>query len=116
MGCRLQTASRHRKARFPFFFYLQPAVYSLQPVMSFTDPVLSRLRWHCRRGMRELDVVLARYLEHDYPAATQAERQAFEALLKLQDPELFSYLVGRIAPPADPDLAHVLERIARYRG
>lgn len=66
--------------------------------------------------MRELDVVLARYLEHDYPAATQAERRAFEALLELQDPDLFGHLVGRLALPSDPDLAHVLELLARHRG
>lgn len=66
--------------------------------------------------MRELDVVLARYLEDDYPAALPSERRAFEALLELQDPELLAYLVGRVAPPADPDLAHVLERLSRHRG
>jgi len=76
---------------------------------------LSRLRWHCRRGMRELDVVLARYLEDVYPQASDAERRAFEALLDLQDPDLMSFLVGRSAPPADPEMAHVLKVFAQYR-
>ena len=80
------------------------------------DPHLSRLRWRCRRGMRELDVVLARYLEGDYSQATAAERRAFEALLEMQDPDLFGFLIGRTALPADPDMAHVLKVLAHHRG
>ena len=79
------------------------------------DPHSSRLRWRCRRGMRELDVVLARYLEGDYPQANPHERRAFEALLELQDPDLLGALIGRTTPPADPDMAHVLKILAHYR-
>lgn len=74
----------------------------------------ARLRWSCRRGMRELDVVLQRYLENGYPAASVAEQHAFEALLELQDPQLFAYLLGSEAP-SDPQLAHVVARLA-YAG
>ena len=70
----------------------------------------ARLRWSCRRGMRELDVVLQRYLEHSYPAASALEQHAFEALLELQDPQLFAYLLGSEAP-SDPQLAHVVARL-----
>ena len=77
------------------------------------DPVVgSRLRWHCRRGMRELDEVLARYLEREYPQASPAHRAAFERLLDMQDPEIFGYLVGRLAPE-DPDLNHVVASLRR---
>ena len=62
----------------------------------------AKLRWRCRRGMRELDVLLLRYLEHDYPAAAAAEREAFRRILDLQDPELFGYLVGRTTPTEEP--------------
>ncbi len=71
---------------------------------------VSRLRWHCRRGMRELDVVLQRYLEQRYPVAPQRERQAFARLLDQQDPQLLAYLMGR-EMPADPDQAHVVTRL-----
>jgi antitoxin CptB len=59
---------------------------------------LARLRWRCRRGMRELDVMLLRYLERIWPAAASAERAAFAQLLDMQDPELFRYLVGTALP------------------
>jgi antitoxin CptB len=60
--------------------------------------------------MKELDLVLLRYLEHDYDEASSADRDAFARILELQDPELFGYLVGR-AVPADDTLHHVLARI-----
>ncbi len=64
--------------------------------------------------MKELDVLLLRYLEHDYPAASAGERAAFARILDLQDPEIFGYLVGR-AVPADDSLSHVLARIRHDR-
>jgi antitoxin CptB len=56
---------------------------------------LSRLRWRCRRGMRELDELLLRYVERRLPQATHCERDAFACLLELPDPELFACIVGR---------------------
>lgn len=58
----------------------------------------ARLRWRCRRGMRELDVMLLRYLERSWSTAASAERAAFAQLLELPDPELFGYLVGGLLP------------------
>lgn len=70
----------------------------------------ARLRWRCRRGMRELDVVFQRYLEQRYRQAPAAEQRAFEALVELQDPQLLNYLVGR-ETPADPELVNVVARL-----
>jgi antitoxin CptB len=55
----------------------------------------SRLRWQCRRGMRELDELLIRYLELRYSDADQDEKAAFQAVLALPDPELNGYLLQR---------------------
>lgn len=76
---------------------------------------VARLRWRCRRGMKELDLVLLRYLEQDYPQASPADRDAFERILELQDPDLFGYLVGRDTP-AEASLRHVVARIRRVDG
>ncbi len=59
---------------------------------------MARLRWRCRRGMRELDVLLTRYLERTLAGTSPAERAAFVQLLELPDPDLFGYLVGRTSP------------------
>ena len=56
---------------------------------------LSRLRWLCRRGMKELDVVMTGYLENYYLEANESDQQSFKTLLEMQDPDLFALLVGR---------------------
>ena len=64
----------------------------------------AKLAWRCRRGMKELDILLQRWLEARYDGATPAQRARFEALLELPDPELVGYLLAGIAP-VDPEVA-----------
>ena len=56
---------------------------------------LSKLRWRCRRGMRELDQAMLSYLENHYEHATESERADFIALQEMQDPELFRLVSGK---------------------
>lgn len=74
------------------------------------DTEASRLRWQCRRGMRELDVLLSGYLKDTYPRAADAQKRAFCQLLTLSDPELAGYMLGR-DDPADPELAALVRYI-----
>lgn len=49
--------------------------------------------------MRELDILLQRYLEGCYRAAGDAQKSAFHELLSLSDPELAGYLLkGEVHP------------------
>ncbi len=76
------------------------------------DPAHSRLRWQCRRGMRELDELLLRYLDRRYASAGAAEMLAFRKLLALPDPELVNYLLKREQPEEEAValvVAHILE-------
>ena len=68
---------------------------------------IGKLRWRCRRGMKELDLLTLGYLERHYPTASAEEQQAFADLLELQDPLLMSYMVGR-ETPADATTAKVV--------
>ena len=69
---------------------------------STTDRVRAgRLRWQCRRGMKELDQLLTRYLEGPYGAASENDKAAFHALLELSDPELVGYLLQRREPESE---------------
>ena len=70
----------------------------------------SRLRWQCRRGMRELDELLIRYLESRYPSADEDEKAAFRAVLELPDPEVNGYLLQRQTPTSE-SIAGVIESI-----
>jgi len=73
-------------------------------------PPVGRLRWQCRRGMRELDVVLERWLIERYPSARDDERQAFRTLLEAQDPQLVAWLFGR-ERPVDPGVAALVDEL-----
>lgn len=55
------------------------------------------LRWRCRRGLKELDELLLRYLQHVYPNAAAAEQARFAALLDWPDERLTACLLGRRA-------------------
>lgn len=59
------------------------------------DRVLARLRWRCRRGMLENDIVLTRFLDARGAAITTAEIAALDQLLDLSDNELWDILSGR---------------------
>ena len=72
------------------------------------DEHLGKLRWRCRRGMKELDLLTLGYLERYYPTASAEEQQAFADLLEVQDPLLMSYMVGRQTPD-EPATAQVVK-------
>lgn len=55
---------------------------------------LNRLRWRCRRGMLELDLVLERFLGENYAQLTARQQQEFETLLELEDHELWQRVRG----------------------
>ena len=74
------------------------------------DADVARLRWRCRRGMRELDSLLIDFVDRCAARFTAAEMAAFEGVLELPDPVLHSYLLGRSAP-ADAATAELIERI-----
>ncbi len=58
-----------------------------------------RLRWRCRRGMRELDQLLTRYLERDWAQASGAQRVLFLRLLDCEDDRLWSWFFRQEATP-----------------
>jgi|HubBroStandDraft_1064217.scaffolds.fasta_scaffold399793_2 antitoxin CptB len=60
---------------------------------------LGMLRWRCRRGMKELDLLLTRYIEERYRDAPLAHQAAFQELLESQDTVIYAYCLGQERPP-----------------
>ncbi|HEY8521246.1 MAG TPA: succinate dehydrogenase assembly factor 2 [Gammaproteobacteria bacterium] len=73
---------------------------------------LARVRWRCRRGMRELDAVLFAFVDRAYGELSEQDKSTFERVLDLPDPELFAYVTGR-REPADPDIARIVAHVRR---
>jgi len=59
---------------------------------------LRRLRWKCRRGMRELDQLLSRYLERDWRQSSDEQRGVFLQLLETEDDKLWHWVMGHESP------------------
>src|SRR5207344_1828514 len=68
---------------------------------------LNRLRWRCRRGLLENDLILARYLDAQGSVMSAEDVAALDRLLDLADGELWDLIAGR-AEPADPGLLHLV--------
>jgi len=62
------------------------------------SPEIKRLRWRCRRGMRELDQLMLRYLDSRWPIADDAERKLFLQLLDCEDDKLWRWFMGLERP------------------
>ena len=54
----------------------------------------ARLKWACRRGMLELDVLFMPFVDEGYDQLNEVEKVTFERLLTEQDPELFAWFMG----------------------
>lgn len=74
---------------------------------------LGRVLWRCRRGMKELDVLLERFARGALPQAAAEEFSRFEQLLGLPDPVLAGYFLGA-ERPADPEMVRLVGRIRAY--
>ncbi|HXR90268.1 MAG TPA: succinate dehydrogenase assembly factor 2 [Steroidobacteraceae bacterium] len=69
-----------------------PDARAAPPAQLETDA--RRLLWRCRRGMKELDVILERFARAHLAAAGGGERELFARFLELPDPLLAEYLLG----------------------
>jgi antitoxin CptB len=78
--------------------------------MTIPDVELRRLRWRCRRGLLENDLVLTRFLDRHGATLRTEDLATLDRLLALPDPELWDLVSGR-AECVDQRLAPMVERL-----
>jgi antitoxin CptB len=66
----------------------------------------NRLKWKCRRGLLELDLVFERII----PTLKDDEVPSFSALLDLPDNDLWDIVAGR-SDAYDPNLIAIVARL-----
>ena len=66
----------------------------------------NRLKWKCRRGLLELDLVLQRVL----PRLEERDAEALDRILDLADNDLWDVVIGR-SDRYDPALAGIVARL-----
>jgi antitoxin CptB len=81
--------------------------------MTTNNSDFSKLKWACRRGMLELDVLLGNFLDEAYLSLSPEDKKHFEELLSYPDPELFAFLLGSETPD-DPDMASITTMIRQH--
>jgi len=62
-------------------------------------PSTDRLRWQCRRGMLELDVLFDAFLDNKYDAISDQQKRDFLKLLDCPDPLIMAWVMGDETPP-----------------
>ena len=75
-------------------------------------PDADRLRWQCRRGMLELDLLLEAFLDRIYPTLSDQEKHTFIRLLDTPDPDLNAWILGD-NEPEDQELLDMLGKLRR---
>ncbi len=71
---------------------------------------LQRVRWRCRRGLLELDIVLGRFVEVHYAHLSESELQDFDVFLDMADNPLWDLISGRLGVVSGQQAA-LLEKI-----
>jgi antitoxin CptB len=56
----------------------------------------SELKWRCRRGMLELDILLNSYLDQNYNTMSAQQADIFSEVLDYPDQVLFDLLLGNM--------------------
>lgn len=69
-----------------------------------------RLQWHCRRGLKELDVILGPFMDEHYRDLDAADKAVFVRLVDCEDMDLFNWFMQQ-DKPADPELERMVELI-----
>lgn len=75
-------------------------------------PELSQLRWRCRRGMLELDLLLNTFLDREYTSLDIKQSELLETLLDYPDQVLFDLLMDKMQA-SDDSIAKLIERIRK---
>ena len=73
----------------------------------------SRLAWHCRRGMLELDLILQDFLKNKLETLTDEQISSFDLLLNCTDPELFAWFMG-YEHPEDKQFHEIIALIRNH--
>ena len=85
------------------------------PNVASGEEAEKKLLWRCRRGTKELDILLGDYLKRRYRCAGAAQQKAFRCLLELPDPDIHDLLTGA-ATSNDAAMNDVVRSMARAAG
>ena len=83
--------------------------------LPLSETEMGKLRWRCRRGLLENDLLIERFFQRNTSILTAAQGQALYALLDLSDPELLDLMLGRTGLTDDLNRLEVQQMLQRLR-
>ena len=76
----------------------------------------SRILWRCRRGTKEMDLLLQQFVAEHYDNLAPADQSSFSCLLDQADPDIMDWIMGKAEPPtADIKRLTAIIRTIRLR-
>ena len=76
------------------------------------DAMDSRLRWRCRRGMLELDLILSGFLDKNYAHLNNDQKNLLDQILDYPDQLLFDLFLGHMHS-SDKDISNLVSDIRK---
>lgn len=74
----------------------------------------SKLLWHCRRGIREMDILFREFIDQHYDQLSDEEKQGLTKLLDEADLDILNWIMGKDKPQSD-ELMHMVTLIRQSR-
>jgi antitoxin CptB len=74
-----------------------------------------RIRWHSRRGMLELDLILVPFVEKHFDSLDENNQDRYVKLLEAEDQDLLAWLLEHVEP-SDPDILFIVQLIRTRHG
>ncbi len=86
---------------------------SMRGYMESKENRIKRMKMRAmRRGIKEMDIVMARYADDHLDTMSDAELDGFDALLHENDQDLLTWVTGQVAAPDQH--AALIARIAAH--
>ena len=79
------------------------------------ERAMSKLRWRCRRGLLENDLLIERFFDHHASRLTVRQADALGELMDLADNDLLDLLLRRREPEGALDRPDVKEVLGMLR-
>jgi antitoxin CptB len=88
-------------------------IHAGKPVL--TEHHVQRIRWHSRRGMLELDLILVPFVEKHFETLESVDQDRYVKLLACEDQDLLAWLLEH-TEPSDPDILSIVKLIRARHG
>ena len=74
-----------------------------------------RIRWHSRRGLLELDLILVPFADQHFESLSKIDQDCYVKLLTAEDQDLLSWMLEH-TEPSDPEILSIVKLIRKRHG